>query len=702
MPTLRSILWSKTFLKTYVNSISKLSQPATWSVHRSLYISCSYFKKRNAAEETTLPRAYQALKSKFKERPVVEIWKNMTISDLANAFGKDVDSVLKVISTYIDDTSNYKKGHHVLNDIKVIENVLKKIGMRFKVIAEPNLAEEIADFQDVVRRNPTEYTDVRPRPPVVTIMGHVDHGKTTLLDTLRNSSIVASEFGGITQHIGAFSILINNKDRVTFLDTPGHAAFCSMRNRGAQCTDLVVLVVAADDGVMEQTIESIKMAKQANVPIIVAINKIDKPGADVERTKKMLLQQGVQVEDFGGDVQVVPISALKGTNVNTLIDAILLQAEIMGLQSDYSGPVEGVVIESTTDTYRGKLCTLLVQCGTLKKSAILVAGDSWCKVRSMFNDTGDPIQSAPPASPVQILGWRELPNAGDEVIQVPSEKKATAVVEWRKKQKNFEKSKEDQKVIDEKMKEYYQKYREQLVAKRKLGLYKTRPTGPRQKEIIETDEGPRLNVIIKGDVDGSIEAILDVLETYNNPNCKLDIVHYGVGQVTKNDVVLAKTFKAIIYTFNTDILQDAKEEMKKEEVSIRTHNIIYKLVDDLKDEMSKLLPPLDEEEVLGEANVLQEFLINEGKQKIPVAGSRCIKGKLKKSALFKVIRSGETIFDGKLTSLKHFKDEVDSIKKDMECGLRISDTSIKFRPGDTIVCYQIKKVPQTIKWNPGF
>lgn len=696
--TIRTLLWSRTLHNACFKCAHKLNQHPTWSVQKSLHISCALYKKRNT-EEVEKPSPIS--KSKFKQKEVVDVWKNMTIKELAEALGKDVDYVLDVM-VYVNDSAPYRKAHHVIDNFKVIEGVIKIAGKRLKIVQAPkNIVEEVK-FHDVVRRSPLEYKDVRSRPPVVTIMGHVDHGKTTLLDTLRNSSIVQTEFGGITQHIGAFSILINKKEKVTFLDTPGHAAFCSMRSRGAHCTDLVVLVVAADDGVMEQTIESINMAKEAKVPIIVAVNKIDKPTADIERTKKMLMQYGVQIEDFGGDVQVVPISALKGTNINTLVDAILLQAEIMELTSDYSGAAEGVIIESTADSLRGKLCTMLVQCGTLKKSAILVAGDAWCKVRAMFSDNGEPIQEAPPSTPAQILGWRELPSAGDVAIQVPSEKRANEIVEWRKKLKNYEKLKEDQKIIDQKIKEHQEVYRQQLETKRKLGYYKLRPTGPRQKEIIDEDTGPRLNIILKGDVNGSIEAILDVLETYNNPNCKLDVVHYGVGQVSKSDVVLAKTFNAILYTFNSGIHNEAKEELNSQSVTLKNHNVIYKLVDDLKDEMSKLLPLLDQEEILGEANVLQEFLINEGKHKVPVAGARCVKGNLKKSGLYKVIRSQETIFQGNLDSLKHFKEEVDSVKKDMECGIRLSDPSINFKPGDTIICYKIKKIPQTITWDPGF
>ncbi|KAF6209514.1 hypothetical protein GE061_015261 [Apolygus lucorum] len=617
----------------------------------------------------------------------------MTVAEVGNTMGKDVNHVLEVMS-FIDNTVQYKRAHDVIDNFKVIEEIVKKSGHRCRMASKTETEEKV--FKSVERRKPSEYVDPRPRPPVVAIMGHVDHGKTTLLDTLRQSSIVDQEFGGITQHIGAFSVTVG-KDKLTFLDTPGHAAFISMRSRGAHSTDIVVLVVAADDGVMEQTVESINLAKEANVPIIVAVNKIDKPQADVERAKRMLTQYSVQVEDHGGDVQVVPISALKGTNVDTLMEAILVQAELMELKSDYSGPVEGVVIESSTDTHRGKLCTVLVQCGTLKKGAILVAGSSTCRVRAMFNDKGAPVQEATPSTPVEVLGWRELPSAGDVIIQVSSEKEASQITYHRMQKEEEKKAKEDFTVIDQKMKEEYAKYREQLESRRKMGKWRAKPTGPREKEIKDVDSGPRLNIIVKGDVDGSMEAILDVLETYDNPKCRLDIVHYGVGPVTKNDITLAESFDAIVYTFNTKLL-----ETPPDGVIVKNHNVIYRLVDDIKDEINKRLPQIDVEELVGEANVLQEFLINEGKNKIPVAGCRCVKGSLKKSSNFRLIRGEEVIYDGTLSSLRHLKDEVDSIKKDLECGIRLSDTSVRFQQGDTLICYKINKKGDVIEWDPGF
>ncbi|XP_073998780.1 mitochondrial translation initiation factor 2 [Rhodnius prolixus] len=664
---------------------------SSWCIRRALLTSVVLKKKKN--ETIKSQNNLVNTKSRWKQVEAISIWKEMTLKELADALQKDVDHVLEVM-TFIDDTYKYKRSKDVIDNFKVIQEVVKKSGKRVKITAKPEENEKEEVFVDATRRNPSEYIDVKKRFPIVTIMGHVDHGKTTLLDTLRKSTIVDSEFGGITQHIGAFKVTLG-KDTITFLDTPGHAAFFSMRNRGAQCTDIVVLVVAADDGVMEQTVESINMAKAAGVPIVVAINKIDKPKADVERTKRMLVQQGVQVEDHGGDVQVVNVSALKGTNIDSLIEAILAEAEILELKSDFSGPVEGIVLESCTDPLRGKLSTLLVQCGTLKKGSILVAGTVWCRVRAMFDDNGDPVQIAKPSSPVQILGWKELPSAGDVAIQVTSEKKALNVINHREKLISLKKMEKDKEIIDKKVQEYEVQYKSMLEEKRRLGRYKA-PRTARQKEIKDDHTGPRLNVIIKGDVDGSVEAILDVLETYESTKCKLDVVHYGVGPVSQNDATLAELFSAKIYAFNTLVMKDVSSS------SIKHFNVIYRLVDDLKSEISKLLPHKDVEEIIGEANVLQEFLINEGKSKVPVAGCRCVKGSLKKSAQFKLVRSNDTLFCGSLISIRHLKDEVDTVKKDVECGIRLSDPNVHVQPGDTIICFKIHKVPETIDWDPGF
>ncbi|XP_069672304.1 translation initiation factor IF-2, mitochondrial isoform X2 [Periplaneta americana] len=626
----------------------------------------------------------------------------MTVAQVAKAMEKDIDHVFEVMM-YIDNSLNYDKPSSVINNLTVIQDIVKKSGMKSRIVSPANMNEPEMINKDATKRPPPDPSVLVKRPPVVTVMGHIDHGKTTLLDSLRNTSVVETEFGGITQHIGAFSVKLQSGETVTFLDTPGHAAFTAMRARGARVTDLIVLVVAADDGVMEQTVESIRMAKEAEVPIIVAINKIDKQDADIERTKDMLVQHGVQVEDRGGDIQAVPVSALAGTNLETLTEAIALQAELMNLKGDPSGLVEGVVVESKTDPRRGKLSTAIVQRGTLQKGSVLVAGLAWAKVRAMFNEQGQSVQEAPPSTPVEVLGWRELPSAGDEIIEVENEKRAHEVMRWRESISKVEKQEAEREAVESKIQEHLKVYKEQLETRRKLGKFKLRPTGPREKEIKDDDQGPRVSVVIKGDVDGSVEAILDVLETYNcNTECKLNLVHYGVGNVSETDVELADAFKAIIYCFNVEVPDKVKEIAKISKISIRPHKVIYKLIDDLKKEISSQLPPKDVEEVLGEANVLQDFEITEGKKKVHVAGCRCTKGILRKSGKYRLQRGQEIIFDGLLESMRHLKNEVDSIKKDVECGLRLEDGTISFQPGDALICYEIKKEEQHTSWNPGF
>lgn len=369
-----------------------------------------------------------------------------------------------------------------------------------------------------------------------------------------------------------------------------------MRARGATLTDIIVLVVAADDGVMEQTKEVVQLAKNENVPMIVAINKIDKPEADIERTKRGLAQLGINLEGHGGDTQFVPISAKEGTNLQELAETVSAQATLMGLKADFTGAVEGVVVESSTDSHRGKLSTAIVTRGTLKRGAILVSGVAWAKVRALFNHAGQPVESVSPGEPVEILGWRELPSAGEDILEVDSEKTAHSVLRYRQVRAQKEKAEGEQDAILLKQMEHDEKYRAERDARRKLGKYKVRRIGPRPKEYIEDNSVPRVNVIIKGDVHGSVEAILDVLETYHdNDQVRLDIVHYGVGDVTEGDIELAKTFNAIIYAFSVKTPKVMPKSVRCREV-----DIIYRLVDDLKEELNAKIPPLDVEENMGE------------------------------------------------------------------------------------------------------
>ncbi|XP_070160540.1 mitochondrial translation initiation factor 2 [Polyergus mexicanus] len=671
----------------------------------SLFLTCmqcqryhmtpQYFKKNSSRLKEA-----NTFKLKIKKKlPVVDIWNRMTVSELARSAKRDIDDIFEAI--FMSDSIRRYDKDTVIEDQNVLYSAVRKLGAKFRVISKPDKVEKDAKDYDAVKRPLLDESVLIKRHPVVTIMGHVDHGKTTLLDTLRNTSIVKTEFGGITQHIGAFNVTLETGERVTFLDTPGHAAFNLMRMRGAQATDIVVLVVAADDGVMEQTIESIQMAKTANVPIIVAINKIDKPEADIERTQNMLAQQGIQVEALGGDIQCVSISALHGTNINTLTETIVLQAELIELKGDPTGLVEAVIIESSIDRYRGKLATVLIQRGTLRKGAFLVSGLAWAKVRAMFDHSGNPITEAKLSEAVQIIGWKDLPSAGDEVLEVENEKRVHMVMRYREAQKAMQLTQEHKTAADKKHEEHLKEYLILREKRRAIGRY-VKLSNPIKVE--KPDDGiPTVNIIVKGDVAGSVEAILDVFNTYGSDDkCRLSIVHYGVGPITETDLQIADAFSAIIYSFNLPIMKDLKQKADKKNISIRPYNVIYKLIDDVKKEINIKLPLLNTEEVIGEANVLEEFEITEKKKKVKVAGCRCVKGILKKDAMYRLIREQKTLYIGKLVSMRHMKTETETIKINVECGLRLEDPTLSFKPGDVLVCYQIGKKSQETDWDPGF
>ncbi|KAJ8670249.1 hypothetical protein QAD02_001508 [Eretmocerus hayati] len=638
-----------------------------------------------------------------KKVPVVNVWKRMTVKDLATSAGRpmrDIKEALSLVDPEIDVEAD-----SIFEDPAMLNETVRKLGAKARTINPPTLKtnEELNEMdQDAVKRPPPDPSQCVARRPVVTIMGHVDHGKTTLLDSLRHTSVVDSEFGGITQHIGAFNVTLGNGEKITFLDTPGHAAFSTMRARGAQATDIVILVVAADDGVMEQTVQSIKMARDAKVPIIVAVNKIDKPNLDFKKVHNGLAKHGVIVEDLGGDVQCVNISALKGLHLERLMETVLLQAELMELKGDPTGLVEGVVIESTNDLHRGKLATALIQRGTLRKGDVLVCGLAWAKVRAMFDHSGSIVSQATLSDAVQIIGWRELPVAGEEILQVENERQASAVLRVRQAKIGEIKSIEQKKVADEKHREHLVVYRKNVEKRRALGVRKLKHC-LREEEVIQEDIRPKVDLIIKGDVLGSVEAIMDVLDTYNDDDrCRLSIVHYGVGPVTETDIELAKAFDGLIYCFNTNVPKSLAQRIAKENISVRHHKVIYKLIDDLKSEITKVLPTIKVEEEIGQAVVLQEFEINEKKKKVKVAGCRVTTGFLKKSALFKVERDGEVIYKGKAVELRHLKNVVESVKENVECGVKLENVNIDFKPNDVLICYRMVEKNQEVEWYPGF
>ncbi|XP_071961965.1 translation initiation factor IF-2, mitochondrial-like [Antedon mediterranea] len=714
--------------RLYSSSLSAAKHTRTWTqgclvhskyTHRQMSVLCQNCQKKYAFSDISLNLMRRSCKtlastskkkkkkldpSKFGEgkgKKIVEVEKAMTVSSLADAMGVKRDHIYDAME--VTSNLNRFKPDTIL-DFDVIRDIIKKSNMVYTFKREETSQVEKKNL-DAVRRPPCDPAVLKPRPPVVTIMGHVDHGKTTLLDYLRKTSVAAGEAGGITQHIGAFSVSLKDNQKITFLDTPGHAAFSAMRSRGAHVTDIVILVVAADDGVMEQTRESIKFAEQAGVPLIVAINKCDKPVADPEQAKRELLGHGIQLEDFGGEVQAVKISALKGTNIDILGESIIAQAEVMELKADVTGLVQANVIESKVDRGKGPVATIIVERGTLKKGCILVAGKSMCRVRNLYNEHNQQIGEAPPSTPVEVAGWKEIPAAGELILEVESEKRAREVIDWRTQNEKEERLKQDAVVIEKKAQEQHKAHTEKrkvnsLLTWKEIRMRKAAEQMKLGKENVKSDH-PELNIVLKGDVDGSVEAILDAMATYDSDQCTLDVLHCGVGVVSDKDVEIASTFDGIVVAFNVVVSSSAETLANKLGVTIQKHSIIYKLIDDLKEELNERLPPVEEVSVLGEATVLQPFTISVGKRKVHVAGCRVNKGSLKIGQQFKVVRNQDTVYEGQVTSLKHHKDDVKSVKKDMECGLSFKE-NIECVNGDVIICYEVSHIPQKINWELGF
>ncbi|GAB5569623.1 translation initiation factor IF-2, mitochondrial [Prionailurus viverrinus] len=695
--------WSPVFSSAYpVGTAQFCIRP--WQIDPFVGAALSQYRLLVTKKEE---RAQKSPLSSPKFKKEVEVWIGMTVEELARAMEKDIDCVYEALMNTAIDIDSLEAHSHL--DEVWIKEVVKKAGMKLKWSKLKQ--DKVRENKDAVRRPQADPALLTPRSPVVTVMGHVDHGKTTLLDKLRKTQVAAMEAGGITQHIGAFLVSLPSGEKITFLDTPGHAAFSAMRARGAQVTDIVILVVAADDGVMKQTVESIKHAKDAQVPIVLAINKCDKTEADPEKVKKELLAHDVVCEDYGGDVQAVHISALTGDNLMALAEATIALAEMLELKADLNGPVEGTVIESFTDKGRGPVTTAIIQRGTLRRGSILVAGKSWAKVRLMFDENGKTIHEACPSMPVGIVGWRDLPSAGDEILEVESEPRAREVVDWRKYEQEQEKNKENLKIIEEKRKEHQEAHRK---AREKYGTLhwkersflkyqekkEQKPLKTKEKEEKDSNVLP---IIIKGDVDGSVEAIVNIMDTYDaSHECELELVHFGVGDVSENDVNLAETFHGVIYGFNVNAGNVIQKSATKKGVKIKLHKIIYRLIEDLQEELSSRLPCIVEEHPIGEACILATFSVTEGKKKVPVAGCRVQKGQLEKQKKFKLIRNGRVIWKGSLTSLKHHKDDISVIKTGMDCGLSLDEEKVEFKVGDEIVCYEEKEIPAKTSWNPGF
>jgi len=501
------------------------------------------------------------------------------------------------------------------------------------------------------------------RAPVVTIMGHVDHGKTSLLDAIRQTNVVAGEAGGITQHIGAYQVQTPDGDKITFIDTPGHEAFTAMRARGAKVTDIVVLVVAADDGVMPQTVEAINHAKAAGVPMIVAINKIDKPQADPKRVQTDLLQHEIVVESMGGDTLEVPVSALKRTNLDKLLEAIHLQSEILDLKANPNRSAEGIVIEAKLERGRGPVGTVLVQRGTLSVGDIVVAGSAWGRVRALINDHGDNVVKAGPSVPVEILGFDSAPEAGDQFAVVENEARAREITDYR-------------------------------VRKRRETLGSAGSKSTLEQMMAQLKEAGRKEfpLVIKGDVQGSVEAITGQLKKIGNDEVEARIVHTGVGGITESDIALAGASKAVVIGFNVRANEQAKRAADQQGIEIRYYNIIYDLVDEVKAAMSGLLAPTKREVFLGYATIKQVFNISKvGK----VAGCQVTQGKVERGAKVRLLRDNVVIHEGSLSILKRFKDDVKEVTQGQECGMSFANYQ-DLREGDQIECFQIETIARTL------
>ncbi|MEI6160125.1 MAG: translation initiation factor IF-2, partial [Roseococcus sp.] len=538
-------------------------------------------------------------------------------------------------------------------DADTAELVAQEFGHRVKRVAEDDVEIGLEGMVD-------EEDALVSRPPVVTIMGHVDHGKTSLLDALRKTDVAGREAGGITQHIGAYQVETPS-GKVTFIDTPGHEAFTAMRARGAGVTDMVVLVVAADDGVMPQTIEAIKHARAANVPLIVAVNKIDKQGINLDRVRNELLQHEIVVESLGGETQEIQVSATKGTNLDKLLEAILLQSEILDLRANPDRPGEGTVIESKLDRGRGPVATVLVQKGTLKQGDIVVAGAEWGRARALVDNLGKPVKSAGPSVPVEILGLSGVPSAGENFIAVESETQAREVSEFRQR-----------------------RAREKAAAALGAG----RGTLNDMLARIQAGEQKEVAVVVKADVQGSAEAINVTLGKLGNDEVRIRVLHSAVGQITESDIQLAKASNAVVVAFNVRATSQAREMAQRDGVDIRYYSIIYQVSDDIEAIFKSRLAPVQRESFIGYAQILQVF---EVKRLGNVAGCRITEGVVKRGCGVRLLRDGVVIHEGELSTLRRFKDDVKEVTNGYECGMGFKNYD-DIRVGDQIECFETETV----------
>ena len=601
--------------------------------------------KKGAALQQAFTKPVQAVKTD------VVIGETITVAELANKMATKATEIIKAMM---------KMGEMVtinqVLDQETAQLVAEELGHKVILRNENELEEEVLGDRDINAEKVT-------RAPVVTIMGHVDHGKTSLLDYIRKAKVAASEAGGITQHIGAYHVEMDDGKMITFLDTPGHAAFTSMRARGAKATDIVVLVVAADDGVMPQTIEAIQHAKAAGAPLVVAVNKIDKPEANPDRVEQELLQHEVISEKFGGDVQFVPVSAKKGTGVDDLLDAILLQSEVLELTAVKDGMASGVVIESYLDKGRGPVATILVQSGTLRKGDIVLCGFEYGRVRAMRDENGKEIDEAGPSIPVEVLGLSGVPAAGDEATVVRDEKKAREVALHRQG-----------------------KFREVKLARQQKAKLENMFSNMTEGDVAE------LNIIVKADVQGSVEAIIQSLQELSTDEVKVKVVGSGVGGISETDATLAAASNAIMVGFNVRADASARRIIEAENIDLRYYSIIYELLNDVKAAMSGMLQPEFKQEIIGLAEVRDVF-------KHPkfgaIAGCMVTEGIVKRNNPIRVLRDNVVIFEGELESLRRFKDDVSEVRNGMECGIGVKNYN-DVKVGDQIEVFEVVEIKRSI------
>lgn len=615
------------------------------------------FNKRNNNRNKNVPQNQEKndIAEKQDKRPQpkiknIEMDEPIVVRALADKIGVPVNNVIsKLILLGIMANMNQEI------DLDTASLICEEFGA---VLVKREVIDELKIMEESIDKEVDEEKDLIPRPPIVTVMGHVDHGKTSLLDAIRNTSVTEKEAGGITQHIGASQVEINGK-KITLLDTPGHEAFTSMRARGAKVTDIAILVVAADDGVMPQTIEAINHAKAAGVPIIVAMNKIDKPTANPDKVKQELSEQGVQPEDWGGDTIFVPVSAKKYTGIEELLEMILLVAEVQELKANPNRKAKGTIIEAKLDKGRGPVATVLIEKGTLKKGDTVLVGSSYGRVRAMFSSKGKKISQAGPSVPVEILGLSETPQAGDTLVAMESEKDAKTIAEKRKNKKHLENINTSSKVSLE-------------------DLY----------DRIQKGEVKDLNIIIKADVSGSIEAVKQSLLKQSLDEVKVNPIHGGVGGINENDIMLAAASNAIVIGFNVRPSVAAMELAKRENVDVRTYNIIYNAIEDIKSAVKGMLAPIYKEVVLGRAEVRATF-------KVPnvgiVAGVYITSGKVTRKSKIRLLRNDIVIHDGVISSLKRFKDDASELNTSFEGGIGLEKYN-DIKEGDVMEAYVMEEI----------